>query len=204
MNQTFTINGVTPAVLSIRHPLGLDLDLTLTLQKNNGAPIDPTGLYPQFVLLPRSRGGTRPFDMTIYDAANGVIAIKIPGSEMADREGYGVEVYARKANDVPDGTPLPTGLLARGTIYTDGIGYATAGPLGPITIPVVTGPPGPPGPAGVGAPGEPGAPGERGSVWFTGLGAPTMTGDFIVGDMYLDKSTGDVWRWEGADAWVMQ
>ncbi len=41
-------------------------------------------------------------------------------------------------------------------------------------------------------------------MWFTGNGDPTMTGDFIIGDMYLDQSTGDVWRWEGDLAWVRQ
>ena len=52
--------------------------------------------------------------------------------------------------------------------------------------------------------GQPGVDGPRGSMWFTGNGDPTLAGDFIIGDMYLDQSNGNVWRWEGNLAWVRQ
>ncbi len=29
--------------------------------------------------------------------------------------------------------------------------------------------------------------GQRGSMWFTGNGDPTLVGDFIIGDMYLNQ-----------------
>jgi hypothetical protein len=39
----------------------------------------------------------------------------------------------------------------------------------------------------------------RGSRWYTGAGAPAIVPDTRVeGDMYLDESNGDVWRWDGA------
>jgi hypothetical protein len=42
-----------------------------------------------------------------------------------------------------------------------------------------------------------GATGQRGSIWFTGTGPPAVTG-MLIGDMYLDEATGDVWRYDGA------
>lgn len=56
----------------------------------------------------------------------------------------------------------------------------------------IQGPPGergPEGPAGVGTQGPTGV---RGSVWTSGNGTPTASAN--EGDMYLDASTGDVWR----------
>ena len=47
----------------------------------------------------------------------------------------------------------------------------------------------------VGATGDPGV---RGSRWYTGAGPPAAVPDpRVVGDMYLDESTADVWRWDG-------
>jgi hypothetical protein len=64
------------------------------------------------------------------------------------------------------------------------------------------GSPGIPGIQGIqgepGVKGDPGAPGEK---WFSGTGAPAgATG--IVGDWYLDTSTGDVYEKTGASAWT--
>ena len=42
------------------------------------------------------------------------------------------------------------------------------------------------------------APASRGSVWFTGSGFPTDPGGLLVGDMYLDDSNGDVYRFNGS------
>jgi hypothetical protein len=46
--------------------------------------------------------------------------------------------------------------------------------------------------------------GVRGSRWYTGAGPPGIVPDTrIEGDMYLDESNGDVWRWdEGARTWT--
>jgi hypothetical protein len=43
--------------------------------------------------------------------------------------------------------------------------------------------------------GAPGPPGVRGSLWFTGAGPPTDGTGMLTGDMYLDETTGDVYRW---------
>lgn len=58
---------------------------------------------------------------------------------------------------------------------------------------------GPQGPQGIqgiqgvaGNPGSNGVDGVRGSVWTTGSGAPSASAN--AGDMYLDTSTGNVWR----------
>jgi hypothetical protein len=58
------------------------------------------------------------------------------------------------------------------------------------------------GPRGV--QGDAGAPGVRGSRWYTGAGAPGIVPDVrIEGDMWLDESTGDVWRWsESTSSWT--
>jgi hypothetical protein len=43
---------------------------------------------------------------------------------------------------------------------------------------------------------------QRGSIWLTGSGAPTSSGG-QVGDLYLDVTTGDIYRWQNG-AWVYQ
>jgi hypothetical protein len=53
---------------------------------------------------------------------------------------------------------------------------------------------GPPGAQGdPGPPGDPGADGARGATWFTGAGAPTVVPGSLIGDLYLDTVTGDVY-----------
>ena len=58
--------------------------------------------------------------------------------------------------------------------------FPLAGPVGP------TGPVGPKGPTGV-----------RGSTWKTGVGAPGVVGGELTDDMYLNVTTGDVYRFTG-------
>lgn len=41
--------------------------------------------------------------------------------------------------------------------------------------------------------GDPGPTGARGATWFTGAGAPTTVPGSMVGDLYLDTATGDVY-----------
>ena len=43
---------------------------------------------------------------------------------------------------------------------------------------------------------------QRGSIWFTGSGAPVNPGGQF-GDLYLDVDTGDIYRWDG-DSWEYQ
>jgi hypothetical protein len=50
-------------------------------------------------------------------------------------------------------------------------------------------------------PGPVGPQGPRGSHWTTGDGPPASTTGYLLGDMYLDDVSGDVWTWDGT-AWV--
>lgn len=73
------------------------------------------------------------------------------------------------------------------------------GPIGPMGPQGVQGPVGPTGATGPAGPtGETGAAGLRGSMWFTGTGAPSSgtVPSAIIGDMYLDETTGNVWQLE--------
>jgi hypothetical protein len=88
-------------------------------------------------------------------------------------------------------------MLACGRIDLTGYGYAIYGPLAPASY--STGPVGPAGP--IGPRGVQGDPGLRGSRWYTGPGAPgTVPDTRIEGDMWLDETSGDVWRWSAATA----
>lgn len=42
--------------------------------------------------------------------------------------------------------------------------------------------------------GDTGSTGQRGSRWYTGVGAPSTIGGSLVGDMYLDTATGDTYQ----------
>jgi hypothetical protein len=192
MNRIITVTGIEPAPLSLRWPLGIDLDLRVTMRRQNGSPIDPT--LAQFVLLPRSQGGVYPYDMTAADVSQGIASVSVPGTSLTDRSGYGIELYARAPNA---GDPAkPVSLAARGTLRTEGSAYSSSGPMNMINIPVVTGPPGAAGAQGpVGPGGSPGAAGQRGSMWFTGSGAPGVISGSQTGDMYLDENNGDVYRY---------
>jgi hypothetical protein len=196
MIKTIVISDVEPAMLSLRHPLGVALDLRVDVVEQNGAPHNVGNFFPQLVLMPRSRGGMRPYEMQIADTVNGQIRVQIPGYDLQDQHGYGLELYTRMENPVSGDPPIPTAMVARGAIITQGVGYALDGPLSIISVPTVTGPPGPTGAAGADST-VPGPPGRRGSVWTTGIGAPSASGLELPGDMYLDESNGDVWRFDG-------
>ncbi|QGJ94157.1 hypothetical protein QEH32_gp25 [Corynebacterium phage EmiRose] len=69
------------------------------------------------------------------------------------------------------------------------------GPQGPAGERGVEGPQGPTGERGPqGAQGPEGATGARGSKWFTGAGTPGTVSGAVVGDMYLDTSSGTVYQ----------
>ena len=190
MNRTIVVTGIEPAPLSLRWPLGINLDLKVKMIRQNGTAIDPT--HSQFVLLPRSKGGAYPHDMEAFDVPGGIASIEIPGLFLQDPLGYNIELYTRRENSPITDPLIPTGLAAKGVLVTEGSAYTQNGPLAMINIPVITGPPGPPGEQGV-----------RGSVWTTGSGDPTMQGNEQTGDMYLNEFNGDVWRYDGGAAmWV--
>lgn len=203
---TIVLNHVEPAALSIRHALGLNLDLSIAFRDQKGAPVNLTGFFPQLAIMPRSWYGIYGYDMEVTDAVNGIASVRVPGTALVDPMGYNIELYLRRVADPPSNPPVPIALAACGVLRLQGSAYFTIGPLGGINVPVVIGPPGPEGPVGpqgaAGPQGSPGPTGERGSIWTTGQGAPTQTTGVLVGDMYLDEANGDVWRFDGA-TWVL-
>jgi hypothetical protein len=198
VNRLIYVNDIAPAPLSFRHPLGVTLDFRLTMKDQRGVPVDPT--RTQFVLLPRSHGGIYAYDMQAYDVANGIARVEINGTAFTDRSGYGIEVYARTPNPsgMPTDPPVPTALIAQGVMAMQGTAHQKMGPLGMISVPTVTGPAGPVG--ATGAAGPTGDTGQRGSVWYSGAGAPVIMPGQLIGDMYLDDN-GDVWRFNG-EIWL--
>lgn len=153
-------------------------------------------LFPQMVLRSFTQPGGFGYDIDIDDptAASGIA--KVPASAMNDE--FHVEVYTR------DATGAPQSMIAYGRHTRNGYGYQRASPLAPATY--QTGPSGPAGPVGAtGAVGPTGAPGVRGSRWYTGAGAPGTLPDVRVdGDMYLDETNGDVWRWTAdTSSWAL-
>jgi hypothetical protein len=199
VNRLIYVSDIEPAPLSLRHPLGTSLDLMLTMRTQRDTPVDPT--LTQFVLLPRSYGGIYAYDMQAYDVANGIARVEINGTALADRSGYGIEVYSRQPNPSgePTDPPVPVALLATGVMAMQGVAHQKMGPLGMISVPTVTGPAGPVG--ATGAVGPTGDTGVRGSIWTTGSGAPGTIPGQLIGDMYLDEVSGDVWRFNG-EVWL--
>ena len=171
-----------------------DIRFNFKTQANFAYP-NVANLYPQLVLRPYTQMGLHACDIVIDDPTGASGLATVPGSIMNDR--FSVEVYERNS------IGQPQRMLAVGRVDLTGYAYQLSGPLGPMSYPV--GPAGPAGPAGAaGAPGAPGDPGTRGSRWYTGAGAPVTVPDTRVdGDMWLDETTGDVWRWDaGTSAWT--
>lgn len=65
---------------------------------------------------------------------------------------------------------------------------------GPLNAPSII--PGPQGPKG-----DKGDKGNPGSLWYVGSGAPTLSANYNTGDMYLDVSTGSVYRLSNTGNW---
>lgn len=194
LNRTIVINPIEPALLSVRSPFGVALDLSLFFQSQQLIAVNPDTLMPQLALMPRSAGGIFATDVETTSAEAGIASVTVPGPVLTDPAGFTIELYQRRAAANPDDPPVPTGLLAKGVLALDGSAYSGSSVLAPITVPVVVGPVGPMGPQG--------EPGTRGSIWFTGDGDPTGTAGFIDGDMYLNNLNGDVWRFNG-EAWML-
>jgi hypothetical protein len=198
MRRTIVLNDIEPAPLSFRQPTGVDLDLTILFKDNKGAAVDPTGLRPQLIFIGRSTGKMGGYDVATYDAINGIGRVQMPGIAIDDMNGYSLELYQRGEAANPLDPPVPTGVIATGHMAVNRGAYITTGPFMPINVPVVVGPAGP-----AGAPGVSGADGVRGSIWTTGPGVPTVSGEELTGDMYLDEGTGDVYRFDEVTAmWI--
>ena len=192
LNRTIVVNNVEPAILSMRTPMGIELNVGLKFLKQDATtPIDIATLLPQLAILPRSRGGIYAYDVEPVDGQLGLGTVNIPGTALIDMSGYTLELYQRREPTAPGDPKVATGLLAKGTMALEGKSYIQYGPLGMVNVPVVTGPPGPQGEQG-----------PRGATWTSGIGAPVVTGSEIADDMYLDTSTGNVWKFTGT-AWTM-
>ncbi len=190
MQRTIDLSPAEPARIGFAQPRGAKFNCSLQFRRAGPAATDLSGANPQLILRPRSRSGAQGYDIAMTSADTG--EVEIDGAALQDPNGYTVELYAR------DDNLRPTELLASGAMVMTGGAYAYSGPFGPMTLPVVAGPAGPAGSPG--GPGIQGPAGTRGSMWFSGHGAPSIIGE-VVGDMYLDVDSGDVWRWGGLGSW---
>jgi hypothetical protein len=184
---TIYVNPTLPDNIGFAQAAGQPGDVRFYFKALSGLPYAGiANLNPQLVLRPFTSGVISGYDIDVDDVTGASGLAVIPATVMNDR--FNVEVYTR--NDQGQ----PQDMLACGRIDLTGYGYAIYGPLAPASY--STGPAGPAGPAG--PPGVQGAQGVRGSRWYTGPGAPAAVPDArIEGDMWLDESTGDVWRWSG-------
>jgi hypothetical protein len=176
-----------PAPVGFAQAAGVPGDIRFDFKtQGNLAYPNIADLYPQLVLKPYTQPYVHAYDIVINDPTGASGIATVPGVVMNDR--FGVEVYSRNS------IGQPQRMLASGRIDLTGDAYRSTGPLGPASYP--TGPVGPAGPVGA-----TGTPGVRGSRWYTGAGPPVTVPDTRVdGDMWLDESTADVWRWDAATA----
>jgi hypothetical protein len=185
---TIYVNPTLPDSIGFAQAAGVPGDLRFYFKQPDGLPYaEIANLNPQLVMRPFTSNGIYGYDIVVDDVTGAAGIATLPGSMMNDR--FNIEVYTR--NDQKQ----PLEMLACGRIDLTGYAYTKYGPLAPATYAVgPSGPTGPQGPRGItGAQGDPGL---RGSRWYTGVGAPTfIPGDRIEGDMYLDETNGDVWRW---------
>jgi hypothetical protein len=184
-HATIHIDPTGAAPIGFSQATGMPGDIRIDFKtQGNLAYPNIADLHPQLVLRPFTASHTFAYDIEINDPTGASGIATVPGNVMNDL--FTVEVYTR--NEVGQ----PQRMIAVGRIDLTGYAYRSSGPLGPASYPT-----GPVGPAG--APGSAGAPGPRGSHWYTGAGAPGIVADDRVeGDMYLDETNGDVWRWDGA------
>jgi hypothetical protein len=179
-----------PDEIGFAQAAGTPGDVRFYFKAPTGLPyVEIKDLNPQLVMRPFTSSGAFGYDIIVNDVTGASGIATIPGSAMNDR--FNIEVYTR--NELLQ----PQDLLACGRIDLTGYGYAIYGPLAPASYSLgPTGPAGPMGPRGV-----QGDQGLRGSRWYTGAGAPGIVPDTrIEGDMWLDETTGDVWRWSSG-AW---
>jgi hypothetical protein len=186
--STIYVNPTLPDEIGFAQASGMPGDVRFYFKGLDGMPYtDIAGLNPQLVMRPFTACGIYGYDIVVHDITGASGIATLPASMMNDK--FNIEVYTR--NDQLQ----PQDMIACGRIDLTGYGYAIYGPLSPASYSV--GPQGPAGPQGVsGTPGAAGPPGMRGSRWYTGVGVPGMLPDDRVdGDMYLDESNGDVYRW---------
>lgn len=182
---TIYINPTLPDEIGFSQAAGVPGDVWFYFKQPNGLPYSAIAdLNPQLVMRPFTSSGAYGYDIIVDDVTGAVGLATIPASVMNDR--FNIEVYTRNEQ------LQPQDMLACGRIDLTGYGYAVYGPLAPASY--STGPSGPAGP--MGPRGVQGDPGVRGSRWYTGPGTPAAVPDTrIEGDMWLNETNGDVWRW---------
>ena len=190
---TIYVNPTLPDELGFAQAACTPGDVRFFFKSPDGLPyVEIADLNPQLVMRPFTSSTISGYDIIVDDITGAAGTATIPASVMNDR--FNIEVYTRSSQ------LQPQDILACGRIDLTGYGYAIYGPLAPASY--STGPTGPAGP--MGPRGVQGDQGVRGSRWYTGAGPPGIIPDTrIEGDMYLDESNGDVWRWDsGAATWT--
>ena len=187
------IDPTGPAPVGFAQAAGMPGDVKFDFKtQGNLAYPGIENMFPQLVLRPFTTHSLYAYDIVINDPTGGSGIATIPAPVMNDR--FSIEVYERNS------LGQPQRMLAVGRVDLTGYGYLVSSPLGPASYP--QGPEGPAGPMGPsGVQGPVGAMGQRGSRWYTGPGAPVpgvIPDDRVDGDMYLDESNGDVWRWDAS------
>jgi hypothetical protein len=187
---TIYVNPTLPDEIGFSQASGVPGDVRFYFKTLAGLPYaEIADLNPQLVMRPFTSSSVHGYDIDVHDVTGASGIATVPATVMNDR--FNIEVYTR--NDQLQ----PVDMLACGRIDLTGYGYAIYGPLAPASY--SAGPAGPTGPPG--AQGDTGAQGIRGSRWYTGAGAPvTVPDERIPGDMWLDETSGDVWRWDNG-AW---
>jgi hypothetical protein len=191
--STIYVNPTMPDDIGFSQAAGTPGDVRFYFKRPDGLPYEEIAdLNPQLVMRPFTGGGAFGYDIDIHDVSGASGIATVPASVMNDR--FNIEVYTRNS------LLQPQDMLACGRVDLTGYGYAVYGPLAPASY--STGPAGPAGPQGVAGP--VGDQGVRGSRWYTGPGAPGAVPDVRVeGDMWLNETNGDVWRWDaGAGTWM--
>ena len=135
------------------------------------------------------------YDVATYDAVNGIGRVQVPGMAIRDANGYSLELFQRM-EAVDADRPARTDRRARHRVDGRASRRSTsrsARSLGSACqwSPGLLDRPGPAGPIGV-----------RGSLWSSAPGVPTST-EALVGDMYLDETNGDVYRFEATPRGLM-
>jgi hypothetical protein len=189
---TIYVNPTLPDEIGFAQAAGVPGDVRFYFKGLDGMPYAAiSGLNPQLVMRPFTACGIYGYDIVVNDVSGASGIATLPASMMNDR--FNIEVYTRNAQ------LQPQDMIACGRIDLTGYGYAIYGPLSPASYSV--GPQGAPGP--MGPRGVQGDQGVRGSRWYTGAGAPGAVPDTrIEGDMWLDETTGDVWRWSDLSGWT--
>jgi hypothetical protein len=107
VRKTVVLNGYEPSPLSFRAPLGMDTRLHLSYFYNSGAVYD-SDVAAQLQLTGRSSARTATYPLPATDIANGRAMAFIPGSDLADPNGYRLRLLGT-ANGEPS-------VLALGTV----------------------------------------------------------------------------------------